>query len=180
METKIFGDKKIKIREVNSGDFKIVKKFKDFINSLVDDNAKILKVEKVDMKEEKGWMVGVLKSIKSKKEVYIFAEHNGKIVGVSNVKQYSGRQNHVGLFGISIRDGYRGIGLGECLAKEVIELAKKRFKPSLKFIRLEVLSNNEPAQGLYKKIGFKKVARIPKQLQYNGELVDELVMLLEV
>ena len=179
MEKK-FDNKKVRIREINNGDLKIVKEFRDFMNSLVDDNAKILKIEKVNLKEEREWMVSVLKAIKSKREVYVFAEHNGKVVGASNVKQYSGRQNHVGLFGIAIRDGYRGIGLGEYLAKQVIALAKKRFKPSPKFIRLDVLSNNEPAQGLYNKIGFKEVARIPEQLQYNGKLVDELIMLLKI
>jgi len=179
MENK-FGDKIIKIREISKKDLKIVKEFSDFMNSLVDDNAKIAKIKKVDIKEEGEWMVGALKLARSKKAVYIIAEHDGKIVGHSDIKQRKGRWNHVGSFGVAIKNNYRGIGLGECLSRKAIELAKKRFKPTPKFIRLEVMSNNEPAQGLYKKIGFKKVARIPEQLQYNGKLVDELVMLLKI
>jgi ribosomal protein S18 acetylase RimI-like enzyme len=66
------------------------------------------------------------------------------------------------------------------LAKEVIKLAQKKFEPTPKIIKLEVLINNTPAQCLYKKIGFKKVARLPKQIQYNGKLIDELVMFLEL
>ena len=180
METIIFGDKKIIIRELATGDLKIIKEFMYFMNSLVDDNAKVSKIEKIDIKEERRWMVGALGLIKSKKMVYVIAEHDGKIVGGSNVKQCNGRRNHVGSFGVSIRSGYRGIGLGKCLSKKAIELAKERFNPTPKFIRLEVMSNNEPAQGLYRKIGFKKVARIPSQLQYNGKLVDEMVMLLKI
>jgi len=90
------------------------------------------------------------------------------------------RQNHVGGLGISIRNGYRGIGLGEYLMKEIIKLTKKELKPKPKIIRLSVLPNNKPAIGLYKKCGFKKVAAVPKQMQYKGKLLDEIVMLLDL
>lgn len=180
METKTFGDKKIIIREINNKDLKNAKKFQDFVNSLVSENAKVSMAEKINLKEQKEWINGVIKAIKNKSSVYLIAEHNGQVVGSTDVKQCRGRQNHIGSFGIAIKNGYRGIGLGEHLAKEVIALAQKRFKPSPKIIKLEVLINNEPAQGLYKKIGFKEVARVPKQIQYNGELIDEFVMLLEL
>jgi ribosomal protein S18 acetylase RimI-like enzyme len=32
--------------------------------------------------------------------------------------------------------------------------------------------------GLYKKVGFKEVARIPKQIQYKGKLLGEVIMVL--
>jgi ribosomal protein S18 acetylase RimI-like enzyme len=44
---------------------------------------------------------------------------------------------------------------------------------------LSVFSTNKIAMNLYKKLGFKKVARIPKQLQYKNKLVDEIVMIRE-
>jgi ribosomal protein S18 acetylase RimI-like enzyme len=87
-----------------------------------------------------------------------------------------GRQNHVGNLEICIRDSYRGIGLGKYLTKKIIGLAKKNLRP--KFIRLSgVFSTNKLALALYKKLGFKKVARIPKQINYKGKLLDEIIMM---
>lgn len=62
--------------------------------------------------------------------------------------------------------------------RETIKLAKKELKPKPRIIRLSVFANNKPAIGLYRKIGFKKVASVPKQLQYKGRLIDEIIMLL--
>jgi len=87
------------------------------------------------------------------------------------------RQSHVGEFGISVRKEYRGIGLGKYLMKTTLKLAKKRLKA--KIIRLSVFENNRVAQNLYKKFGFKKVAKIPKQIQYKRKLISEIVMVLE-
>jgi hypothetical protein len=44
-----FGDKNIKIRELNNNDLKNIKKFKDFVNSLVAENAKILMTKKLSL-----------------------------------------------------------------------------------------------------------------------------------
>jgi len=45
METKIFKDKKIRIREISKSDLKNVKRFQDYINSLVNEKA-MIKVNK--------------------------------------------------------------------------------------------------------------------------------------
>jgi ribosomal protein S18 acetylase RimI-like enzyme len=88
------------------------------------------------------------------------------------------RESHVGEFGISIRKEYRGIGIGKRLMKTTLNLAKRRLRP--KIIRLSVFENNKIVQNLYKKFGFKKVAKIPKQIQYKGKLTDEIIMILEL
>jgi len=92
----------------------------------------------------------------------LLAEDKNKIVGISSVELRKDRESHVGEFGISIRKEYRGIGLGKKLMKEVLKLAKRELKP--KIIRLSVFSENKIAPNLYKKFGFKEVARIPKQI----------------
>jgi len=74
----------------------------------------------------------------------------------------------------------RGVGMGKYLMAEVIKLAKRELKPKPEIIRLSVFSNNKPAISLYRKIGFKEVGRIPKQIQYQGKLVDEIIMLLDL
>jgi ribosomal protein S18 acetylase RimI-like enzyme len=176
MITKIFKDKIIIIRNISSKDFKNAKKFQDYINSLVEEEAKILFCKKVSLKFEQDWLKRTLDHIKKKTCVYLVAEHNGMIVGLTSICLEIGRRDHIGGFGISVKDGYRGIGLGKYLLKEIVKLAKKELKP--KIIDLEVYINNKPAINLYKKCGFKEVARIPKAIQYKGKLISEIKMFL--
>ena len=178
MKTIIFGSKEIIIRKLSNGDLRNVKRFQDLINSLIEEKAQISLNKKLSLKEEKEWLKRQLGQIKNQKTVFLLAECDNKVIGTTGIDLRRGRQEHVGEFGISIRNGYRGIGLGKYLMKEIIKLAKKELKP--KIIRLSVFPTNKAAIGLYKKLGFKKVAKIPKQIQYKGKLVDEIIMLLKV
>ena len=180
MEIKIFNRKRIKIRKISKKDLRNVEKFQDFINSLIKKGAQIMMNKKFSLKEEKKWLKEQLKKIKKHKKVSLIAEHNNMVVGNTDIDLKIGRQSHIGEFGITIRDGYRGIGLGSYLMNKIIKLAKKELKPQPKIIRLGVFSTNKPAIGLYKKFGFKKVAKIPKQIAIKGKLVDEIIMLLEL
>ena len=178
METKTLGGRKILIRKVSKGDILRAKPFLDFVNSVVEEDAKISINKKLTLKDEKDYLRKTLESIEKKRKVYLIAECDGQVVGSTDIELGRFRQNHIGGFGIMIRGGYRGIGLGTCLMREILKLAKKELRPAPKIINLSVCANNKPAIGLYKKMGFKAVARIPKQLQYKGKLIDEVVMLL--
>lgn len=180
METKIFGGKKIIIRKPLNEDLSNVKKFQDFINSFIKEDAQILMNKKITLKEEQKWLEGQIDKVNSQKMVFLLAEYNNRIIGTTEVSLHIGRQSHVVEFGIAIRKGYRGIGLGSYLMKEVIKLAKKELKPRPKIIRLGVFPTNKPAIRLYRKFGFKKVAKIPKQFQYKGKLFEEIIMLKEI
>ncbi len=177
MEEKIFKDKKIKIRKVSKNDLNNVKKFQDHINSLILEEAKILMKNKVSLKGEKEYLERKIKSIKKHKEVFLIAEHNNNIVGTADVILGRERNDHIAEFGIVIKQGYRGIGLGKYLMKEVLKEAEKELKPKPKIFKLLVYPNNKPGINLYKKMGFKMVAKIPKQIQYKKRLIDELVMI---
>jgi ribosomal protein S18 acetylase RimI-like enzyme len=169
----------IKFRSLCLADLKLkkVKEFQEYINSLIKEGVMILFNKKKDLKEEKDWIKEKLKNIKKKKQVLIVAEDEGKIVGITDIKLRRERQSHIGEFGISVRKEYRGIGLGKKLMEEILKLAKKELKPKPKIIRLSVFSTNKIAQTLYKKFGFRIVAKIPKQFQYKGKLVDEVIMI---
>jgi len=177
METKTFGDKKITIRKPVKSDARNLKKFQDFINSLVREEAMILMNEKVTLKQEKDYVDSMLKSARNMSRVYLIAEHGNKIVGNASVELEKWRTNHIGKFAIAIADGYRGAGLGNYLMSEVIKLAKKKLSPKPKIIQLRVYSNNKPAVNLYKKMGFKIVAKLPKQIQYKGRIIGEYIMI---
>ena len=122
---KIFDGKKITIRELKPGDIKNVRKFQDFINSLVKENAKVKVNKRVSLKEETAWLKSHLKAQQKKKKVFLLAEDKRILAGITQVSLDFGRNEHVGTLGISVRAGYRRIGLGKYLMKEIIELAKK-------------------------------------------------------
>ncbi|UZE92972.1 MAG: GNAT family N-acetyltransferase [Candidatus Nealsonbacteria bacterium] len=180
MKTKIFGKKKIKIKKLSRGDLKNVKKLQNFINSLIKENAQILLNKELSLKQEKKWLEEQLRRIKNRKTVFLIAEHNDIVVGTTQIDLRKERQNHLGNFGITIRKGYRGIGLGTYLTNEIIKLAKRELKPKPKIIKLGVFSTNKIAIRFYRKYGFKKVAKIPKHNQFKGKLVDEIIMFLDL
>lgn len=148
-----------------------------FINGLVKEDAMILMNKPVKRKDEMIWLKGILEGLKTGKRVYLLAESNGKVVGGSDFAQGSGKSSHVGNFGISIRDGYRDIGLGTALANEVIKQAK-RF--GLKLIILEVYDCNPRAIHVYKKLGFREVGRIPNKLYHKRKYVGGIQMAKEI
>ena len=178
MIAKIFGEKEIRIRSFLESDLQRVKEFQEFINSLVEEDAKILLGKKASLDNEKDFLTGTLKRMKLKKQIFLVAEHNENIIGTVSIKLEIERQEHIGSLGIAIKNGYRGIGLGKYLMNEIIELAQKELDPKPKIIGLEVYSNNKPAIALYKSLGFKKVAEIPHQVSYREELISLIVMLL--
>lgn len=177
METKLFGDKKITIRKATRHDLKNIKKFQDFINSLIEEDAKILMNNKLTLKEEREFLKMTTERMKNKTKIYLIAECEDKIVGATDIELERWRKNHIGGFGITISQGYRGMGLGKYLISEVIKLAEKELKPKPKIIQLEVFANNKPAIALYRKMGFKQVAKLPKQIHYKEKFIDALVML---
>lgn len=175
MEIKIFGDKKITIKELSKKDLKNVEQFRGFVNSLVGEDAQIFINKKFSPENEKIWLKGNIESVKKHKAVFLVAENNGMIIGTASINLDIWRKNHIGDFAISIRKDYRGIGIGSYLIEKIIKLVKKELKP--KFIRLSVFATNKPAIILYKKYGFKEIARIPKQIKYKGKLIDEIIMM---
>jgi len=177
MKTKKIDKENITVRKINKADKTNAKKFLVFINSLIAEEAKILMNKKMNLKEEFAYLDKVIKGAKDKKSVHVIAECDGKIVGNTSIELNPYRRNHTAKFAIAISDGYRGLGLGNRLMSEVIRLAKKELKPKPKIIQLEVYENNIPAINLYKKMGFKTVAKIPDQIKWKGKLLSEYIML---
>lgn len=176
----MFNGKKIIIRKITKLDLKDAQKFQFFINSVIKEDAKILMNEQATLNDQKKFIEKVLVGAKNKTKVQLLAECDNKIIGVTDIELERWRRNHIGHFGIIITKDYRGMGLGKHLMSKIIKLAKKELKPSPKMIQLEVYANNKPAIKLYEKMGFKHIARLPKQIQYKSKLIDELVMLLHL
>jgi len=178
MEKKIFGEKEITIRSLKQDDLQHVEKFQVYANSLVEEEARISMSEKVSLEEEREYLAGMLKGVKSQTIILLVAECNGEVVGATNIELNKGRESHVGSFGIAVRKDCRGIGLGKYLINEVIKQAQAELIPSPSIIKLDVLEGNDSAISLYESYGFKKVAEIPDQVEYKGKLVSLHIMLL--
>lgn len=177
MESKLFGDKKLTISPLSKKDFESSKEFLDFINSLIAEDAKILMNKKMNLKEEIEFLEKGVKSTKDKKKVYLIAKDGDKVVANTSIELGVYKRNHIGKFAIGIRDGYRGMGLGKYLMQEIMKLAKRELNPKPNIFQLEVYENNKPAIGLYKKMGFKIVGKIPKQVQHKGRIIGEYIMI---
>lgn len=175
---KKFQDKKITIRFLERADIKKAEKFRRFINELIDDETAFIKMKtKKTLKQEKEWIGDNLEEIKKQRTVMLAAEENDKVIAITSISLGIERQSHIGEFAISMFKDCRGIGLGKYLMKEILKLAKSKLKPKPLMIKLGVYSTNKIAVSLYKKTGFKIIAKIPNQFNFNGKLFDEIVML---
>ena len=163
---------------MSSEGLKYAKEYQDFINSLIRE-GKIIMNKKQSLKDEIGYIKNIIKNIKTRNKVSLVARDGSKIVGSTSIELKKFKQNHIGKLGITIRNGYRGIGLGKYIMADILKLAKKQLKPTPRIFQLGVLENNKPALALYKSMGFKIVAKLPKQIQYKGKLMAEYIMIKE-
>lgn len=177
---KIFGAKIITIRTLSAKDALRAESFQSFINSLVKEKAEVLENKIISKKEAWDELRAALRKIKNKKAVFLLAEDKEKMVAKAEISLLKGKSQHVGLLRIAVRDDYRGMGLGTCLMKKTLELAKTQLAPRPKIVRLSVFETNKRALKFYEKFGFKKVASIPRQYFRQGRFCDELIMLLEI
>jgi len=145
----------------------------DFINSLVEEGANIIRTEEVSREEEIEWLSRVF-SRQEKGELFcLAAEVDGRLVANSEIMRGTGYSSHVGFIGIAIKKGFRGVGIGTEMMKTLEEQAKK---VGLKVLALSVFANNQHAINLYKKVGFVETGRIPKRFFKNGAYIDEIIM----
>ncbi len=178
MEKIILNGKEFLIRKLQEGHSNRPRKFLKFINDIVSDSeAMVLTRSKQTMDDERGWLQSSMIAVKSARMLVLVAEADDAVVGLASVGNRAERADHVADFGISIKSGYRGIGLGSALLTRAVDMARTDLSPRPVMIRLSAFSANEKALSLYRRHGFKTVAQIPQQFIFNGEFVDEVVML---
>jgi RimJ/RimL family protein N-acetyltransferase len=150
----------------------------DMINSLVEEGAEIIMDHKLTRDEELNWLARALSEQEKREKIYVAAEVDGKLIANSQVSRLgAGRQSHVGILGIAIRDGYRNAGVGTQMMKM---LAVEGKKMGLKVLILDMFATNRRAQHVYEKMGFKEVGRIPKGIFKDGKYIDEIRMALNL
>jgi ribosomal protein S18 acetylase RimI-like enzyme len=111
---------------------------------------------------------------KKKQGVTTVALLGGKIVGECSLRRRGPSDlRHTGILGIVVLDGFRGMGIGEALMKEVLRKARRI---GVWLVELEVVSGNDTAQRLYERMGFRKVGVIPDKILRDGVHRDMVVM----
>lgn len=94
-------------------------------------------------------------------------------LGVTLVRPYM-KYLHRAYLGMSIRQKCTGMGLGSFMMEIALEQAKKN---GFEQVELGVFSDNERAQGLYRKYGFKEYGRTPRAFKLkDGTYRDEIIM----
>jgi len=147
--------------------------FLELINSLVDEEADILRSEKVSREEEIDFLSKVLSRLEKDETFYLVAEVDGKIVAVSEVTKRTGYEKHVGVVGIGIRNCFRDLRIGTRMLQTLEEQARKI---GLKVLTLSVFATNKRAIHVYEKVGFVQTGKIPKKHFKKGKYIDEIIM----
>ena len=80
------------------------------------------------------------------------------------------------LFGMYLRRGYRGRGVGDALMSRLIEEARG----SVEIVTLTVMSDNAPAVALYQRWGFESYGTEPRAVKEDGLYFDEMLMSLRL
>lgn len=83
------------------------------------------------------------------------------------------KMSHQCLFAIIVDEKFRGKGVGAKLLRDLMVLAKERFK--LEFIHLEVYQGN-PAINLYRRVGFKEYGVQRRFMKDKGRYLDKILM----
>ena len=133
---------------------------------------------RVAREEERKWLRGIVRGVASKEVASVAAFVEGLVVGHCDVHRRRFRDDrHTGVFGIAILDGYRGVGIGERMTERVLDGAREI---GIQLVELDVFSNNEAAIGLYEKMGFVKVGRVPDKIFRRDRYYDEDIMYLDL
>jgi ribosomal protein S18 acetylase RimI-like enzyme len=124
------------------------------------------------LEQEKSLLADIAESANA---IMLVAEADGAIVGELSVKAISPRRavKHVATLGMSVKQDWRGKGVGRALLTDAIAWAPSA---GIKRIELYVYVRNAPAIALYEKFGFAIEGRRKAFIREGDEYLDDLVM----
>jgi RimJ/RimL family protein N-acetyltransferase len=102
------------------------------------------------------------------------AFHDTKLVAMAGFAIQQGQKRaHKGLlWGMYVRPGARGTGVGRRLIEAVLDLARQHVE----LIQLTVVQENEQARRLYASLGFLDYGLEKHSLKQDGRYYDEVLM----
>ncbi len=145
-----------------------------YYNKVTKETEFLARITPIPLKDEKKWFEGMLKKIKKDDASYIIAECDGTVIGTSSIeRRWEEVHKHVGNFGIAILNEYHGKKIGTKLMQLIEREAKKM---NIEIMHFSVYATNSVAQGLYRKMGFVEVGRIPLTIRHRTKQDDEIIM----
>lgn len=106
--------------------------------------------------------------------IFVAENNHNKLVGYLLVIGGNAKRNkHVAYIVVGILRDYRGQGLGKRLFEELVQWSKEH---GIHRLELTVVTLNEAALSLYKKMGFEIEGSKRHSLYIDGEFVDEYYM----
>jgi RimJ/RimL family protein N-acetyltransferase len=116
----------------------------------------------------------IQKSYANENNLMVISETDGLIVSMANI-ECSGkiRTRHVGQMGISILPDWRGVGLGTAILRAMIDWAAAYSV--IEKLSLGVWAANQPAIGLYKRMGFLEEGRKVREAKFADGSYDDMV-----
>ena len=105
-----------------------------------------------------------------------FAEIDGQWVGmVGAYQEEKTKLRHIlNIVSVYVKPSYRGQGIGKALLQYVVDQAKKN--PEIKKLLLGVVTTQEPAQALYKSLGFINGGHLKYAVKVGDQYFDEYLM----
>jgi len=153
-----------------------VEVLKNYINKLsTEQSFLILQGFQNTTESETKWLQDKLEKINKNQCVYIGGFHNNQLIACAEITLGFEAKSHVGEFGISVAADFRGEGIGQKIMELVISESIKNM-PEMKIINLEVFSQNQVAQNLYRKLGFIEYGRLPGALRRKNQFDDAILM----
>ena len=151
----------------------------EFYNKSIKENldagGRLNDLKPVSAEKERKWLEEIIRKIKNKEALQIFAECESKIIGSSGISiSRNSAKSHAGDFGITILEEFTGKGLGTKLMNKTIEIGTADL--GIEMVVLHVFSKNKRAINLYKKMGFKEAGRIKNGIKVGVKYQDDITM----
>ncbi|MEW5323430.1 GNAT family N-acetyltransferase [Geobacillus thermoleovorans] len=106
----------------------------------------------------------------------LLAEHDGEMIGFLDFHNgHKQRTKHQGAFGMSVKNGFRGQGVGKALLAALLDWATEH--PFIEKVCLEVVADNTNAIRLYQKFGFVEEGVKKKALKIDDKTYWDLILM---
>ncbi len=154
-----------------------------------DDAERLLEIQQGVLKEQQhlittiheffqtieGLKAWIRLKLENKRETILVAEVDGNVVGWLVLQsQNRERLAHIGIISMMVEKEYRCRGIGEELLGALLLWAEEN--PFIEKVSGSVLSTNNGAIALYKKIGFSEEGRKVDEVKIHNTYIDEILL----
>lgn len=158
---------KITIKKLTSSDWKTYKELR--LQMLTEEpQAYSQTLEELEKRSDKEWE----EKTQADNMIILAVWLDGKLAGMNGL--FYEEKDVVAIWGMFVREEFRGMGLGKRLMQEIENEIRK--DGGVKKIQVSVTSSQAAAFELYKKLGFREIKRMSNKTRFNGQSYDETLL----